>query len=912
MKAKRGPSRSRRAFLQRVGTTLPMIQLTSGEAAAQGRTAAGSSWRSGSGVNSRKFTPIDLTPFYNCSPGDFGPRDRAKSLIGYAGKPGLIRTPAGRQNLRGIPFLLGNGVWNQNGWAVLSTQDKPWSARSLKIPLKRRAPFICLAAFCDWDENENPKPGKDAVEKIGERLAEVHLVYDGGREHILSVRRRFEVNPPSILWGHLCYAALPHLQDAPRKLSEPLSDGKLWGYLQYGLQDGRFPLLSQNGRIPAFLWVWAAENPDPSRPLESLSLKAASDDPLVVCGLTLYHGRDNPLRVSPLSVYRLTLPEASAEAEDRWKVEVDLGVVARTYVLSEFKPEAWLSSPGKGLGERNKPVHGERSLYVEVAANPDATLLLRDTRTGAKYEFELAQAALGKKVEASPAGARVEIIEHEHAWVRGRVVDGASGRPTAVRLAFRSKEGRYIPPYGHRRDINDGWFQDYGADVKLMDSSFSYIDGNFLAELPLGEVYVEMTKGFEYEPVRQRLNIDPSQQELQLEIPRFTDSRAKGWITADTHVHFISPSTAILEGQAEGLNLINLLAAQWGDLFTNVGDLPQGPLTSRDGETLLQVGTENRQHILGHLGLLGGHGEPVFPMSAAGPLESYLGDALWNTLGDWADTCRQRGGLVITAHFPYPAGEAGADIVLGKTDALELYPDFGEEFNNLRFLYWYRVLNCGYRLPVVAGTDKMAAYMPVGASRTYAYLGQEEFTFDNWAKAVRSGNTFMTSGPLLFFRADDHVPGEEITLGAGGGTVEVRAEAKCFVPIHRLEIVQNGRVVAQREEPDGPREITLNEKIHVEGPGWLAARCISSLGPTTAWGFKVLAHTSPIYLRVPGLDLFSPTAAAFLMTLIEGSQTWVETLATRPNGGRLDHVRKVFNEARERLHQRMHQHGIQH
>jgi hypothetical protein len=170
----------------------------------------------------------------------------------------------------------------------------------------------------------------------------------------------------------------------------------------------------------------------------------------------------------------------------------------------------------------------------------------------------------------------------------------------------------------------------------------------------------------------------------------------------------------------------------------------------------------------------------------------------------------------------------------------------------------------------------------------------------------------MTSGPLLFFHADGRVPGEEITLGAGGGTVEVQAEAKCFVPIHRLEIVQNGQVVAQREEPGGVREMTLREKIQVDGPGWLAARCTSRLGPTTAWGFKVLAHTSPIYTRVPGLELFSETAAAYLMTLIEGSQTWVETLATRPNRERLDHVRKMLGEAKERLHQRMHQHGIRH
>jgi len=49
----------------------------------------------------------------------------------------------------------------------------------------------------------------------------------------------------------------------------------------------------------------------------------------------------------------------------------------------------------------------------------------------------------------------------------GRVLDGATRRPTPVRLAFRSRDGRYIPPYGHRREINNGWFQDYGGDLKL-------------------------------------------------------------------------------------------------------------------------------------------------------------------------------------------------------------------------------------------------------------------------------------------------------------------------------------------------------------------------------------------------------------------------------------------------------------
>ena len=473
------------------------------------------------------------------------------------------------------------------------------------------------------------------------------------------------------------------------------------------------------------------------------------------------------------------------------------------------------------------------------------------------------------------------------------------------------REGRYIPPYGHATEINDGWFQDYGADVKLMDTPFAYVDGTFQVELPVGEVYVELTKGFEYAPVRRRLRIEAGQRELEIGIARFTDLRSRGWVTADTHVHFLSPSTAVLEGQAEGVNLVSLLAAQWGDLFTNVGDLAHGALTSRDGETIVQVNTENRQHLLGHLGLVGGKGTPVYPMSASGPGESYLGDPLWNTLADWTDAQHRRQGLVVAVHFPYPTAELAADIALGKIDALELFP-YGQSFATERFRDWYRYLDCGYRLPAVGGTDKMGAYMPVGANRTYAHLGGEPFTFESWAAAVRRGRTFMTTGPLLLLEVEGRMPGDEITLGPGGARLAVRVEARGFVPFHRVEVVVNGRVVASREEAAGTREMILEQAVPLSGPGWLAARCVSRFGPTTAWGLGIQAHTSPVYLSVPGQELVSPPAIAYMLTLVEGAETWVENLAIRPDAERLERVRATLRSARERLHQRLHAHGVAH
>jgi hypothetical protein len=858
------------------------------------------------GRGREKFVPIDLSGHFNSSPADFGPHEQAKWLGGDSARDGLLRMPAGESDFYGLPFRLAPDGTESKRWLALSTKTAPWTASRVVIRLQERAGFLCLAGFCDWDKNEKPAPGDDVAEQVGQLLAEATLVYEDGSSRSLAIRRRFEVGAPSYPWGHLSFASRPHRRDAPRRITDQLASGMDWGELQTAVADNAY-----GGSPLGTLWVSALRNPEPEKTVRELRVEARAEAVFFLCGLTLFRGRESPLRYERLRLYRITLPEAAAGEEGRFTVEVDLGIVARSWAPRRFEPEAWLRAPHAGLGERSEPIAGGRHLYAEVTASAEATLVLADTKSWRRYAFDLGQVSPGKELEARPAGARVEVLERDKAWVQGRVLDAATRQPTPVRLAFRSKEGRYIPPYGHRTEINDAWFEDYGADVKLMDSSFAYVDGTFQVELPAGEVYVEVTKGFEYAPVRRKLEIEPGRRELTLEVSRLTDLRSRGWVTADTHVHFLSPSTAVLEGQAEGLNLISLLAAQWGDLFTNVGDLAHGPLVSRDGEMIVQVNTENRQHVLGHLGLVGGQGTPVYPMSASGPSESYLGDPLRTSLADWADAQRKRGGLVVAVHFPYPTAELAADVALGKIDAVELYPH-GEHFNTLRFLDWYRYLNCGYRLPAVGGTDKMGAYMAVGANRTYAYLGQAEFNFANWAEAVRKGNTFMTTGPLVLFQADGHPPGDEITLGAGGGTVEARVEAKSFVPFHRLEVVLNGKVVASREDAAGTREMILSEKVRVTGPGWLAARCSSKLGPTTAWSLGIQAHTSPVYLRVPGQELFSAPAVAYMLTLIEGAETWVESLATRPDPESLARVRSVFTQARERLHRRLHEHGISH
>src|SRR4029077_19374982 len=99
-----------------------------------------------------------------------------------------------------------------------------------------------------------------------------------------------------------------------------------------------------------------------------------------------------------------------------------------------------------------------------------------------------------------------------------------------------------------------------------------------------------------------------------------------------------------------------------------------------------------------------------------------------------------------------------------------------------------------YRLPIVAGTDKMSAEVPVGAVRGYVHLLDDEaLSFASWAAAIGAGRTFVSSGPTLELAVDGHEPGSIIRMRSGGRLeVDVRARAAQPV-ITDVELIVNGR-----------------------------------------------------------------------------------------------------------------------
>jgi hypothetical protein len=218
---------------------------------------------------------------------------------------------------------------------------------------------------------------------------------------------------------------------------------------------------------------------------------------------------------------------------------------------------------------------------------------------------------------------------------------------------------------------------------------------------------------------------------------------------------------------------------------------------------------------------------------------------------------------------------------------------------------WYRLLNCGYRVSAIGGTDKMSAGMPVGGVRTYANIGDDEFSFDAWGRAVRAGRTYTTSGPLLSLNVEGQMPGGEIRMGAGGGTVNVRATATSNAPINALQIVLNGKVVAEERSDSGTHYAAINEHLEIDGSGWIAARALSSHKAHHVWPVHFNAHTTPVYVVANRDELFDNPTAQYLITVMEGGLTWLDTLAIPATPERHAAVRGVFEEAIEAVKKRM-------
>ncbi|MCZ7648734.1 MAG: CehA/McbA family metallohydrolase [Planctomycetota bacterium] len=829
------------------------------------------------------YRPLDLAKLCN-----------ATAKLGRDGK-----VPSGKRTWHGLPFKVGGG---RGGRCVVAFGAK-LNAKPLSIPINRTAYSVIVAhRLLDSKLREG--------DNVGRACAEYVFRYAGGEELVVPIRERMEIAIVPSGWGQLPFLAWPDsIEGLP-----PRYEGH-WGAAGHRQTEA-------NGAYPRDFYLWPWRNPHPERKLAELLVRPLGPR-FYVGAVTLGLLDEEPFRTQAKREVKIVLPK-KADADQRFalEVEVDRGVATFPYALPRDPVKGFLKDDFKGWGEEKN--EKASPAYVEIAATPSATVTVKQ---GGKKLGAANWGEVQRKKKVKP-NKRLELIlvDEGRNWVRTTVLDDETGKPVPCRIHFRSRDGVPFAPHGHHPHVNSDmgtWHIDIGGDLRLGQISYAYIDGRCEGWLPRGEIVVDVARGYEYEPLREKLEIKPGQRELTLRLKRFANMAKERYFSGDTHVHFLSTQGAHCEAAGEGLNVVNLLLSQWGHLFTNTEEFTGRPSVDHGGETIVYATQENRQHMLGHLTLLGLK-EPVMPWCSDGPGEAELGGNLETTLSRWADACHAQGGTVVIPHIPNPNGEPAALIATGRADAAEwlIHDSYMHQ-------EYYRYLNCGYKLPIVGGTDKMTADVPVGIYRTYVHIPEgEPFTYDSWCKYMKAGNTFHSGGPLLRFSANGQPIGSTVNLPGNGGAVEVEASARGVLPFNSLELVMNGQVVARTESKQPVRALSLKEKLTVEKHAWLAARCSGpkyweSRKHQDGWRRGLMAHTSPIYLAVGGpWWMFDLGTANYMLTLLHGGIDYIHKRSPQHEKGSVTHhhhhedhlkfLEEPYRQAIQAIHKRMHDLGIPH
>jgi hypothetical protein len=854
------------------------------------------------GPASPHFSPVNLTA--NVDRSDF-----ARSGVSPEMVDAIRYAPSGACVHRGIPFDSGSMVLMTDSAVTIRLEavKARWivfSHTADLAPINRNVDQIINLGMFEVPDYR-PVPIDHAADYV--------FVYASGDEVRVPIWRRHQIAAFTGYMGEGCFQASPHIKPKlMRSGRNDLIEHQLWGLQQARVIRPELVRLWLN-------WIWAWENPRPEQPVAAVRLEPV-DGAILVSGISTTTVNENPLRWGRRRKATLTLPTGVAfdgsymhhDTEGLLmepflgglrQIRLDLGQVIFAQPRALYPNADWEASlPGES------PKVSEQEVLVEYTSHPDAQFHLWDGRTVAVSELD----------SRGVAGS-LEVVPPAEREVRIRVVEGRGGPTVPVRLHVHGFDDEYLAPLDHHRIPNNYWFQDFGAEFAPEGSRHynCYVDGETVMRMPAGRAYVELFRGFEVRPLRRVLDIAPDTDTITIDLERVLDWRARGWVTADTHVHFLSPKTALLEGAAEDVNVVNLLASQWGELFTNVGDF-DGRTTfgarenGGNGEYLVRVGTENRQNLMGHISLLGYEGEIIRPLCSDGPMEAALGDPLEVLLTEWAEQCKRQGGITVIPHFPNPRGEHAAAIVAGQVDGVELsaLPDQSAGgFSPYSLADWYRYLNNGYRTAAVGGTDKMSAGIAVGAARTYArLLPDEEFTFAAWRSAIRRGHTFVTLGPLLDLSVEGQSPGSTVEVGPGGATLDVEWLAQSvIVPMTRVELVVNGEPRESRTiDPQSDRgEWTVN----VDQSSWFALRVWHRQPDGVE---RIGAHSSPVMVDVRGTRLFAAADAISILHQIEGAMTYLDVLGTRARQERYQRMKLVLTSVHRSLHNRLHAAGVFH
>ncbi len=493
---------------------------------------------------------------------------------------------------------------------------------------------------------------------------------------------------------------------------------------------------------------------------------------------------------------------------------------------------------------------------------------------------------------------QLDRVEFREATAKLRVVlkDAHTGEPLVARISVRQDRGKFHFPLG-------AWYR--------LTGGLGHFYARSQAELtvPAGKFVLHAWHGPEYFIHDQRIEVAAGEtREITVAMERWINMPEDGWFSGENHIHanygygawHNDPATIRDQCEGENLHVANVVVANSdGDGVFDREYFLGRPDPFSSARTIIYWNEEFRSTLWGHLTLwnLSQLVEPIFTgfKDTTNP---------WDvpTNGDIADRTRAQRGVVSYTHpasnpeSPYDGAYSAkglpVDAALGRIDTLDVMGfGYGASLG-----LWYRLLNCGFRIPATAGTDvflnRITSYPP-GWGRCYVKL-TNQLSYPEWGRGQQVGRSFVTTGPMLEWSVDGREPGATLRLDSPR-KVRVHARATSQFPMKSLELMVNGLAVSTNTPAKSERELALDQEVTLDHAGWLAVRCTS--GNTSFPGGQTLAaHSNPIYVEMPGHDLDARADARYFLAWIDRLDGDVKKRDRIPTG--LDQVKTQLDAAR--------------
>ena len=495
---------------------------------------------------------------------------------------------------------------------------------------------------------------------------------------------------------------------------------------------------------------------------------------------------------------------------------------------------------------------GRILLYTENHEGATA-LVQRDPGTGQKTTLALNTLAFDPVYREGAASLRLHVPDE----------------PGVAKVSIKRKDGKFFAPVG-------SLYRFLGGRLHF------YCRKETTVQLPFGSYEVVAWRGPEHRVFRQEFEMKAANgSALEVKLERWTDSWSRGWFSGENHIHanygygawYNTPASILDLCEGEDLNVGNLVVANSDGEGVFDREFFRGQPDARStARTLLYWNQEFRSTIWGHMTFanLGQLVEPIFTgfKDTTNP---------WDipTNADLAGRARSQGGLASYTHpannidDPYGTAYSGkgvpVDVALDRIDTLDVM-GFGYAAS---VPLWYLLLNCGFRIPAAAGTDcflNRIASSPPGWGRSYVRL-PNGLDYKAWIEGQRAGRSFISNGPMLELTVGDVALGDALKL-AVPRTVRVRARGWSQARLEKLELIYNGRVVAEGQLSADKLELMLDHELRFDRTGWVTARLSGPPAPDFAIGPQQ-AHTNPVYVELAGSELDSKADAGFFLAWID-------------------------------------------